>query len=832
MSRPPPRPVVRHVLRRDVPSFVGRTTELRRIIAAAGPGTASIHTIDGMPGVGKTALATRAMHRLAAEFPDGCYFVELHAYTPGQPPADPAAVLAKLLIDLGVDPRFLPASLAGRRDWWLDRTAGKRVLLVFDDARDHAQVEPLLPAGEGCLTLITSRRRLAALDGAAPLPLDVLDAATAAELFCTLAQRDPEVAGREAVDEIVRLCGALPLAIVLLAGRSAQHPVRPIEQWAADFAAAQDRLGELEAGPRAVRAAFGMSYHALPAQRRRLFRYLGAHPGPDIDAAALAAMAAITGAVARTELTALYTDHLIEETRPGRYRLHDLLREYICGLTDPNEAESDSAAKDRLLDYYHRTATAAAAHAHLARRTRPTDLPATGTPPGVAEFSDETPALLWLRTESACLLALLEETPTDRTPRTIALIDVLAGLYERDGPLSRARALYERALSAARHDTDRLGEANALDSLARVRTLTGDHAEAVELHRKALAHYRELGNRLGEGNARNGLGITHRLLGDFAAAGECFTQALTCYRELGDTRGAANALGNLSVVRRFLGDYADAAELLREALTCYEAIGNRRGQGSVLSELGTIGIETGDYAGAIALLHRAVVNHRAAGDRLGEANTRNNLGVVFRYVGNHAAAAAHFQQALACYRFLGTRLGEANALDELGRVRTELGEYTEAAAMHQEALSLYQAIDNRLGEANALTGLGTVRRATANYTEAADLLDQALTLFRALGVRNGETEALNQIGALRLATGEPAAGLEAFRAALELARAIRSEPEQARALEGSARCRAALGELANARAELTAAVEIYRSLGAAETDSVAAYLATLTAIRH
>lgn len=821
-----PRPVLSNALRRDVLCFAGRTAELERIVAAAELGTPAIHTIDGMPGVGKTALATRAMHRLAAEFPDGRFFVELHAHTPGQQPADPAAVLAKLLTDLGVDPRFLPATVAQRRDWWLDRIAGKRILLVLDDARDHAQVEPLLPASDGCLTLITSRRRLAALDGAVALPLDVPDAATAAELFCALAHRDPDAAERAAADEIVRRCAALPLAIVLLAGRLAQHPGWSIARLSADFAAAQDRLGELAAGPRAVRAAFTMSYRCLSPERQRLFRYLGLHPGPDVDAAALAAMARIPATAARTELEGLYLEHLVEETSPARFRLHDLLREYAHGLAAADDHENDCAAMARLLGYYH--ATAAAAHDRLARHTEPTAHPIADPPAPVREFSDEAQALTWLRTESACLQAVLDDATAEDTPSVLALTQMLARLFELDGTLPAAATHYDRAYTAARRRADRLGEAVALDGLGRVRALTGAHTEAGELHRKALARYRCVGDLRGEGNARNGLGVVHRVTGNLTAAEEQFQRALACYREIADLRGQARALGNLSIVRRFRGDFGAAVGLLRQALACYREADSGRGQAGVLDALGALGIETGNFTEAIGLLQQALAQRQALGDRLGTANTRTNLGVVCRCVGNYAAADAHLRSALVCYRELGTRLGEANALDELGRVRKALGAYADAAALHERALAHYRAIGNRVGAGNALIGLGVVRRATGAHSEATDLLDQALTLFRALGVRNGEAEALNEIGALLLETGKPERGLAAFRAAFELARTIHSAPEQADALAGSARCRIALGELGTARAELGAAVEIYRRGGAAAADSAAARLAAMT----
>ncbi len=776
------RPTVTTGLRRDLDTFVGREFELRRILQAAGPGrVVSIHTVDGMPGVGKTALVTRGAHLLSDQFPDGRFFVELHAHTPGQHPVDPFDVLATLLTDLGIAPGHIPDSLAARRDLWRDRLSDRRVLLVLDDARDHAQIEPLLPTGPGCLTLITSRRRLVALDGAVPLTLDALDPDNAAQLFSRLAQRDPTgSADAAAIAEIVRLCGYLPLAIVLLAGRLAHHPAWTIQTLADHFAAATDRLTELDTGDRAVYAAFTMSYRDLPPLRAQVFRYLGVHPGPDTDIAAVAALADLPVAVARRELEALYTDHLVEEPAPGRYRLHDLLRDYARTLAAGDPREHNDRALDRLLDHYRNTA--AAADRRLARRTRPSaDVAAN-------DFADEARAWGWVRVERVNLLACLEHAAaTDQPRRVVELTAGLAALLDRDGPWPQARRLHHRAVDAARSLGDRLGEANALADLGSVCQRTGDYAEATELHRRALRLYREIGDRLGEANALGTLGIVGEETGTYAEAIDLYERALTLYREIDDRRGEANTLNNLGVVRADIGDYAVATELYGQALELYRQIGNR----------------------------------------FGEANALGNLGVACADVGDYAEATELHQQALDLFREVGDRFGAANALGNLGNVRKAAGGYAEAIEMHRQALEQFRRLGNRLGEANVLNDLGSVRYLTEDYAEAADLHRQALNLYRKFGNRLGEVEALNRIGQVLTRSGALREALGVFDEALELARRVDSQPEQARALEGAARCRAGLGDTDAALTRLREAVEIYRRIGAPEAGSAAAYLATL-----
>ncbi len=780
------RPTVTTGLRRDIDTFVGRELELHRILQAAGPGrVVSIHTVDGMPGVGKTALVVRGAHLLSDQFPDGRFFVELHAHTPGQTPADPFDVLATLLTELGVAPGHIPDSLAARCDLWRDRLSHRRALLVLDDARDRAQIEPLLPTGPDCLTLITSRRRLVALDGAVPLTLDALDPDHAAELFALLAQRVPGgSADAAAIAEIVRLCGCLPLAIVLLAGRLAHHPSWTIQSLADRFAAATDRLTELDTGDRAVYAAFTMSYRDLPPERARLFRYLGLHPGPDTDASAVAALADLPVAVARRELEALYTDHLIEEPTSGRYRLHDLLRDYARILVASNPTEENDRALGRLLDYYR--SSAAAADRHLARHTRPVlaSAPASVTP---REFGDEVQALTWMRVERANLLICLETVATERPGWMVELTGALAGLLDRDGPWSQARHLHRRAAVVARSLGDRLGEATALADLGSVCERAGDYAEAVAQQQQALVLYREVGNHLGEANTLGNLGLVHYRTGNHAEARDLYQQAVARYRDIGDRRGQAGALNNLGLACEDTGDYAEAGHLFQRALALYQEIGDRRGQANALGNLGLVREDTGNYDEAINLQQRALTLFREIGDRRGEANTLMNLGTA--------------------------------------RYRTE--DYAEAARLHQSAVDLHREIGNRLGEAEAIISLGDVRFRTGDYAEAATLYQWTLALFREIGARFGEAEALNAIGRVLIERGELRDALKSFTEALELAGRIHSQLEQAHALEGAGRCHAGLGDTVTGVTQLREAVEIYRRLGGPEAAPASAYLAAL-----
>jgi NB-ARC domain len=277
-------------LPRDISGFTGRGAELARLTAgladtAATGGVVGIHAIGGMAGIGKATLAVHAAHRLAGRFPDGQIFLPLHAHTPGQRPVDPADALASLLRAAGLGADAIPAGLHARAGCWRDCLAGKKVLLVLDDAAGHEQVRPLLPGTAGSLVLITSRRRLTALEDATAISLDTLPPDEATQLLARLAGRPDIGPGDGAVAELTRLCGYLPLAIGMLARQLYRHPA-----WA-------------PAG--------------LAAGQRRLFRRLGLHPGPDIDAHAAAALAGTSLATARRHLAALYDQHLIGEPAPA-----------------------------------------------------------------------------------------------------------------------------------------------------------------------------------------------------------------------------------------------------------------------------------------------------------------------------------------------------------------------------------------------------------------------------------------------------------------------------------------------------------------------------------
>jgi hypothetical protein len=357
-----------------------------------------------MAGTGKTAFAVHAAHRMAGSFPDGQFFLALHAHTPGRRPVDPAGALSSLLLTAGVAASQIPPGLDARAGRWRDHVAGKKILVLLDDAVGHDQVKPLLPGTAGSLVLVTSRRRLTALDDAAVISLGTMPPAEAATLLVRLAARTGIRAGDAAVGEITRLCGYLPLAIGMLASQLRHHPAWTAAGLAADLAAARDGLALMHAENLSVAAAFDLSYADLTSGLQQLFRQLGLVPGPSLDAYVAAALAGTSPVEARRHLDEPYDHHLIAEPAPGRYQLHDLLREHARGLAASDPAAS-AAATVRLLDYYVHTASAShhfAPWGHPAAYGRP--IPGH-RPTYAPDLSTAQQAAAWLETEGPSLHA-------------------------------------------------------------------------------------------------------------------------------------------------------------------------------------------------------------------------------------------------------------------------------------------------------------------------------------------------------------------------------------------------------------------------------------------
>ncbi|MGW4056638.1 BTAD domain-containing putative transcriptional regulator [Amycolatopsis sp. NPDC004747] len=649
----------------DVPDFTGRAAAVAE--AAEALRTGRPVAVDGMAGVGKTAFAVRVAHRLAGDFPDGQLFVDLHGHTPGRDPLPAGAALSALLMQTGVPAGRQPDGLDERAALWRSRVAGRRLLVVLDNARSASQVVPLLPGGAA--VLLTGRRRLAAVDGALALSLDVLPAPEAEALFAAAAGGRPGAA-------VARLCGYLPLALRIAAARLQARPLWTVEDLVTRLGSERRRLGELRAGGRDVAAAFALSYRDLTPPQRRMFRVLGSHPGGDFAAAAAAALYGTDVTEAEALLEDLLDAHLLRQPAPGRYGFHDLIAEHAREVADTGET---AAARARLLDHYRD-----------------------------GEFS--------FAAERANLVAVTALEGHDEHAWRIA--DRAVAALREQGHRDELTALARAGAAAA----DRLGDPHArqlgLANLTTAHWETGRLAEAVETSAERLRLVRESGDRAAEAAALARMGAVHGMLGRYADAVRLYRQALLLAGETGSHAVACVAWGNLSNAQEVLGRYDDALTSAARARAIREELGDARGAILASAQLALVLARLGRLPEARATASKAVRAAVEAGYAFGEAWSRIDAAEVLLVDGCPAEAREHAERACAILGGLNHPLLLMMAANSLGAASRATGDPAAAASAHGLALTTARRIGYRAQEARALLGLAAADAALGRPAEA------------------------------------------------------------------------------------------------------------------
>ncbi|GAA3776227.1 tetratricopeptide repeat protein [Plantactinospora mayteni] len=703
------RPVPRQ-LPADVFAFMGRGEQLARldaILAGPAPTGVVISAVSGTAGVGKTALAVHWAHRVADRFPDGQLYVNLRGYDPEQP-MPPTDALARLLTSLRVTGAEIPIDVEERAARYRTQLAGRRMLIVLDNAATVEQVRPLLPGTASCAVVVTSRDRLAGLvarDGARRVDLDLLPLPDAVALLTHLVGARAE-AEPEAVATLAQLCARLPLALRVAAERAAAHPAATLADLTAELADRQRRLELMDADgdPRAaVTAVFSWSVQHLPPPVARTFRMLGLHPGTDFDEYAAAALAASDPAAARTDLEVLARAHLVHPVGTDRYGMHDLLRGYATRLAGTHESDAGRrAALGRLLDTYLGTVRTATDLLDLTDTRRPLRV---GALAGTARpLSGPEAARSWLDTELPNLTAVVTHTGARDWPAHTIDLSTLLYRYLDGGHYTDALAIHTQAYRAAEATGDPSGQAHAL----------------------------------------LGIGVTHLHLCRYERAVEHLRQALDAARRADDRSQRARVFTVLGNLERLRGRPEPAAGYLRRAMDLAEATGDDSQQALALSNLGTVDAQQGRYESAAGHFERAAELSRRAGNRLGEATALTNLGLAEQRLSRHRSAADHLGRALAVFRQLGHRQGQANALDNLGSVHLSLGEPHRAVEYLTEALGICREIDDREVQAWVLNGLGDAARATGRPGDALGHHTEALAIAR--DVSAGEPQARAHTG--------------------------------------------------------------------------------------
>lgn len=713
-----------------VTDFTGRLAEVDRMLTAADGGGVLLWAIDGMAGAGKTALAVHVAHRLAADYPDGQLFVDLHGYTPGHDPVEPGAALSSLLRQLGVPGDQVAAGTEERAARWRTELADRRVVLVLDNAAGAAQVRPLLPGASHAVVLVTSRRRLAGLEGARPLSLSGLPTEEATTLFTRVAGRDNELA---AVAEVVQLCGHLPLALRLAAARLAHRPRWRVADLADRLRDQRRGLAELAGEDRSVSASFHVSYEQLTAGQQRLFRLLGLVPGADFDAHLAAALAGLDLREAGTRLEDLVDAHLLEASTSDRYHFHDLVRQYARHACQADEPEpSRRRATGRMLDYYLHTADRAAAQLSPRRRQLTLDIsepPATSPP-----LETYQQGLQWLETEHRNLVAATEHASALQLRAYAWQLPYRMWhfCYIR-GYVAEWLATHRIALAAAEELDDLVAQATTHTSLGIAYRKIGDYPQAIAHTERAIALHRGTGNQPGEASSLNSLGIAHSHLGGYAKAIAYYRQAHELFVALGEPDGEGDALHNLADAYQQLGRISEAIECSQRVLALNHRIGSPNGVAGALSLLAELFSTTGRHTEAIMHARQAYAVAEEHGARAQQGYYLSCLTVTSRRAGRTDDAIRYGEQAVGAFRTVGDLTGEAIAHNDAADTLTTAGRRLDSFAHRRQALALARQISDRHQEARALAGLAEVLR-DDDEREARRCRELATRIYQELGV--------------------------------------------------------------------------------------------------
>ncbi|MBF6211292.1 tetratricopeptide repeat protein [Nocardia puris] len=755
----------------EVPHFTGRENAKdllrQRVREHVRGGAVSVHVIVGLTGIGKTALARYAVSAFEKHYPDGTIWFDLHGYTLGREPREPADVLEQLLLQIGVPRESIEADLAGRANQWRTAMSDRRMLVVFDNVLDSAQVKDLLPQAPGCFVLVTSRGKLTGLAYAAPLRLDVMGWDEAEELLVKLAGLGPGY-DRQAVRQILQTAGRLPLAIRLIGGQIAHHGEEMLADTAAEIVALTERikrasavhvagesgaahlLDRFTAEDESLRAAFEVSYQRLrDPTHQRAVRLLGWFPGPEITADTMAAMADVAPAEANALVRKLFESGFLDRSSGGadgqRYRMHDLTR--LCARMHAEREDPpgwDAVVLDRLVQAGLEIARRASTHQVF-------------DPSGGEHLSSHSVAAerarAWLTQEREMLQSCVQAA--EPTAAAAELARRVASHLTATGYWSSARRLFARALRIAGEVGDRGAESWALVGQGRVDRLFGHHAEAGAGFERALAIAAELGDEHTRAAVLCELGQTARSTGDHGVAQRYFGEALELSRRIGNRPAECDALHGLAHVFRAASDYGAASRHSERALAIATEIGDAVRVATAQWGLAEVVRRLGDHETASELYQEALSNARKMNHRKLEGDALRGLGHIERLVGDQRLARRNFEDALRIACRIHDRYGEGWTRWGLGNIARKDGDYDEARAMFQQAYDIAVEIADPLGQVDALRGLGHVERHFDEYDRARRFYTESMDIAHRIGDPLGQADAYRALAHLAARNGAP-----------------------------------------------------------------------------
>ncbi|MGW7531787.1 BTAD domain-containing putative transcriptional regulator [Amycolatopsis sp. NPDC054798] len=724
----------RSYLPRDIMDFSGRSAEISQLLTAvhsAEPTALVISAIDGMGGIGKTTLAVHLAWHIADEYPDGQYFADLHGFSPGLDPVTPEQALDNLLRDSGVPPELIPPTLEARSALWRAHLANQRALVVLDNAIDAHHVRPLLPGAADVLVLVTSRRKLTALDGAVPLSLDVLPQEDAVTIFNRVANRSRPDEESDAVAEVVDLCGRLPLAIRVAAARLRNRPTWKVADLVDRLTDHAKRIRFLETRDRSVMAALRLSYRYLQPDEQKLFRLLGLHPGKDFDAYTAAAMTGFSVEQAEHCLESLYDDNLLRQRVAGRFYFHDLVRD--CSRQISLEFEDPSERKKtlmRALDYYWNCAvTWSKDLVNPVRDALPTiDSTALGT---TREDCNKTPAEI-LNIEYENLMGIARFAfENDLYEHAWRLPCILFPLFaQRNNYGGESFSLLQGALEAARALADKPGESACLQALAEVCRERKSFTEAKAYLDQSLAIARSIDDRRRQASvlvAQGTLAVDEDRLGEAHTAYNSAEELLK--KSDPESPIHTSIANNLGVICRDLGDFDEALRYLHRSIQILPHGEHSRRRLSRLWCIATVLHYQRKHREAIKEFELILSESSSEGYKKGQALALLGLCQAYRSIGRSMEAVDFGRRALSTAREFGFRKIECESLNALGEASFALKKIEHAEQVYEQARERAVAYESKRYEARAWEGFAHIALSRGRAVDAGQHWRKAVELY-------------------------------------------------------------------------------------------------------
>ncbi|SFR16086.1 DNA-binding transcriptional activator of the SARP family [Lentzea waywayandensis] len=828
-----PERVVPSQLPADIPDFVGRDEAVSLIVALLRTAQGvPVVTLAGPPGVGKTALAVHAAHRMRADFPDGQLYVNLRGYAPG-PPLSAVDVLPRFLRALGTEPDQVPLDQDEQEAMFRSTLTGQRVLLLLDNASSAEQIRPLLPGSPGCAVLVTSRdtlRGLAVSHAASNVRLDVLDWHETKSLLAGILGADEVASQEDAALELAALCAHLPLALRIAAANLVSRPELSIADYVEELRAG-NRLAALavEGDERvAVHAAFDLSYTALKPELAQMFRLLSLVPGTDFTPEMAAALSGLTTQDARRRLDRLATANLISNHAPSRYQFHDLLRDYAAERLAFEEGRADSRLSlRRLLDWAVRSVDNAtsAMKSTLFRFPRPAAVDSVVP----RTFSTSTEALTWLDVERANLVALVAHA-VERDPENSPwqLADALRGYFYTQGLTAEWRETARAGLLGARAPRDQLGQLAMLSSLGTLYWVTGQHRNALGHYLQAIALQEHIDLPEAEAAVLSNAGSVYIDLGELEHAADHLERALVITRRIGAFQVQANALFNLGGVYMQLGLLDRAASTFEEALEGGTRIDSWITQANSMRALGEVYASRGQpELGASYFMRASELYERAAARNFGHT-MHEGMAITLIMRGRFEEAAVEASAAMQIARDLENVKSVCDAQNLLGRALEGAGRYAEALEQFSAALAIAVDTGYSWGICSARRGLASSYRAAGRYEEALAMATSALVEAGRSQFRLAEMEVLLVLGRTHLDMSAASEALDCALRASTVGAALGHRWVFGRALQLAGDAAVVLGDATAARAHWSTALEVFSAIGTPEASVVQAQLLDVT----